>query len=73
MKKLLLALTVLITFSFASCSKTYNCSCEDTNSGEEFETTSYPNTSLLDARSACKDRQSFWQNTTKPATKCTIL
>lgn len=73
MKKLVLAAAVLVTLSMSSCKKDYNCDCKDTNTGIQFERTTYPNTGLVDARNNCKDRQSFWQNTTRPATECTIL
>jgi hypothetical protein len=72
-KLVVAAATILVALSMVSCKKDYNCDCKDTNTGERFETTNYPNTGLVDAQKACKDRQSFWQNTTKPATQCTIL
>ena len=73
MKKLLVAASIVIALGMTSCKKDYNCDCRDTGTGKVFETTQYPNTGLIDARNACKDRQSFWQNTAKPATECTIL
>ena len=73
MKKLLVAASIVIALGMTSCKKDYNCDCKDSNTGVKFETTTYPNTGLIDAQKACKDRQSFWQNTAKPATVCTIL
>lgn len=73
MKKLVLAVAVLVTLSMSSCKKDYVCDCKDSTTSVQFETTTYPNTSLIDAQKGCKDRQSFWQNTTKPAALCTIL
>lgn len=76
MKKLFFSasLATVLAFGMTSCKKDYDCECkETTGSGNTFETTSYPNTRIVDARKACKDRQSFWQNTTKPNTECTIL
>ncbi|HUM50232.1 MAG TPA: hypothetical protein PK431_00400 [Chitinophagales bacterium] len=74
MKKLLLGITVVMAIGMTSCRKDYTCSCKEKNGGAEFESTSYPSTSLVDARSNCKDRQSFWQNSgAKPAAECTVL
>jgi len=76
MKRLFFSATVATVFALGmtSCKKDYNCECkETTGNGATFETTNYPNTSLVDAREACKDRQSLWQNTSKPNTVCTIL
>lgn len=73
MKKFVLASVVLVALSMTSCKKDYNCDCKDTTTGDRFETTTYPNTGLVDAQKACKDRQSLWQNTSHPAAQCTIL
>jgi len=74
MNKLVLAVTVLVALSMSACKKDYNCDCKETTGTQAtFETTSYPNTRLVDAQKACKDRQSLWQNTSKPNTVCTIL
>ena len=75
MKKLFFstAVAAVLTLSMSSCKKDYNCDCKDTTTGDRFETTNYPNTGLVDAQKACKDRQSVWQNTTRPAAQCTIL
>ena len=75
MKKAILLAGVLLVVgtSMTSCKKDYVCDCKDSTTSEQFETTSYPNTKLIDAQKACKDRQSVWQNTTKPAAVCTIL
>ena len=72
MKRLLFSASIAAVFALGmtSCKKDYNCECKD---GTTIETTTYPNTGLVDARNACKDRQSFWQNTTHPAAQCTIL
>ncbi len=68
-----IATATVLMVSMSSCKKDYDCECKDTNTGATFETTTYPNTGLVDAQKACKDRQSFWQNGAKPATQCTIL
>jgi hypothetical protein len=75
MKKLFFstAVAAVLTLSMSSCKKDYVCDCKDSTTSEQFETTSYPNTKLIDAQKACKDRQSVWQNTTKPSAVCTIL
>jgi len=76
MKKFLsaTAFAILVALSLTSCKKDYHCDCKDTTgSGTTFETTTYPNTGLVDAQKACKDRQSFWQNTSHPAAQCTII
>ena len=76
MKRLFFSVVILATFaiSMTSCKKDYHCDCVDTTgNGSAFETTTYPNTGLVDAQKACKDRQSVWQNTTHPAAQCTIL
>jgi hypothetical protein len=72
MKRLFFSAAIVFVFtsSITSCKKDYNCECRD---GSTIETTTYPKTGLVDARNACKDRQSFWQNTTHPAAQCTIL
>lgn len=68
------AVAAVLTLGMSSCKKDYHCDCKDTTgSGSTFETTTYPNTGLVDAQKACKDRQSVWQNTTHPAAQCTIL
>ena len=76
MKRLFLSATLAAVFALGmtSCKKDYQCDCKDTTgTGSNFETTTYPNTGLVDAQKACKDRQSFWQNTSHPAAQCTIL
>jgi len=72
MKRLFFSVTVatVLALGTSSCKKDYDCECVD---GSTIETTTYPNTGLVDARNACKDRQSFWQNTTHPGAECTIL
>jgi len=72
MKRLMIAgaLTMLLTVGMTSCKKDYDCECRD---GNVLETTTYPNTGLVDARNACKDRQSFYQNSSHPGAECTIL
>jgi hypothetical protein len=75
MKRLLFstAVAAVLTLGMSSCKKDYVCDCKDSTTSVQFETTQYPNTGLVDAQKACKDRQSFWQNSTKPAAVCTIL
>ena len=68
------ALAAVFALGMTSCKKDYHCDCKDTTgTGNTFETTTYPKTGLVDAQKACKDRQSFWQNTSHPAAQCTIL
>lgn len=64
------ALAAVFALGMTSCKKDYVCDCVD---GNRIESTTFPNTGLVDARNACKDRQSFWQNTTNPGAECTIL
>ncbi len=75
MKKLFFstAVAAIVTLGMSSCKKDYHCDCKDSGSSTTFESTTYPNTGLVDARNACKDRQSFWQNTTHPSAECTII
>ena len=75
MKRLFLsaALAAVFALGMTSCKKDYVCDCKDSQTSVQFETTNYPNTGLVDAQKASKDRQSFWQNTSKPAAVCTIL
>ncbi len=73
MKKLLVAASIVIALGMTSCKKDYVCDCKDSTTGTSFDKTTYPNTGLVDAQKACKDRQSFWQNGAKPSASCTIL
>ncbi|MDB5228724.1 MAG: hypothetical protein JWN78_2917 [Bacteroidota bacterium] len=72
MKKLLLAAGIITSLGMTSCIKDYTCTCKDSN-GNTFDKQTYPRTGLTDARKQCKDRQSFWANTTVPSAQCTIL
>lgn len=72
MKKLVLAVTVLVALSMTSCKKDYTCDCKDGN-GDQFDKQTYPNTSLTDAKRSCDAREIFWRNSTTPAANCTIL
>jgi hypothetical protein len=72
MKKLIVISSLLLALGFTSCQRDYTCSCKDGN-GNEFDKQTYPRTGLVDARNQCKDRQSFWANTTQPSAQCTIL
>lgn len=72
MKKLLVAASIVMVLGMTSCKKDYTCECKDGN-GNSFDKQTYPRTGLVDARNQCKDRQSFWANTTTPSAECTIL
>jgi len=72
MKKLIILTGVLIVMSLSSCVKDYTCTCTD-STGNKVDVQNYPRTGLVDAQKACKDRQSFWQNTTVPSAQCKIL
>ena len=72
MKKLLLAAGIIIALGTTSCIKDYTCDCKDAN-GNTFDKQTYPRTGLTDAHKQCKDRQSFWANTTQPSAQCLIL
>jgi hypothetical protein len=72
MKTLFVAASIAIALGMTSCKKDYTCECTDSN-GTTFDTQTYPRTGLVDARRQCKDRQSYWANTTTPSAECTIL
>ena len=74
MKKVLLstALIAIFAFGMTSCKKDYTCDCKDGN-GTQFDTQTYPNSNITDAKRSCNERENFWKNTTVPAANCTIL
>lgn len=74
MKKLFLstAMIAVLALGMTSCKKDYTCDCKDGN-GTKFDTQTYPNTSITDAKRSCNERENFWKNTTTPSANCTIL
>mgnify|MGYP000880783824 CR=1 FL=1 len=74
MKKLFFstAVAAVVMLGATSCKKDYTCDCQDGNS-QQFDTQTYPNTSLTDAKRSCDARESFWRNSTQPSANCTIL
>jgi hypothetical protein len=66
------ALLALVTLGMTSCKKDYTCDCKD-GSNQQFDTQTYPNTSLTDAKRSCDARESFWRNNAQPSANCTIL
>ena len=75
MKRLFLSATLatVLAFGMTSCKKDYTCDCKNSQTGDHIASNPLPNTRLVDARKACKDRQSALQNTTQPSASCTIL
>ena len=74
MKRLFLSATLAAIFAMGmtSCKKDYTCDCKDGN-GVQFDKQTYPNTSLIDAKRACDERENFWKNGAQPAANCKIL
>lgn len=74
MKKIILttAMVAVLALGLTSCKKDYTCDCKDANS-TKFDSQTYPNTSITDAKRSCEARESFWKNSTVPGATCTIL
>ena len=82
MKRLIITSTLVAVFTMrvTSCKKEFNkdytndytCDCKDGN-GVQFDKQTYPNTSLIDAKRACDERENFWKNGAQPAANCKIL
>jgi len=62
----------MLLLGMTSCKKDYTCDCKDGN-GNKFDSQTYPNTSITDAKRSCNERENFWKNTTVSSANCTIL